>query len=129
MKYLAVCVPTLFPLKLLLTGTALTIMMDLICVLLPILVYRKLQISWRDKLAVFVLLGLGLLSVLPGFDTSPTSLTLCSTAGAAIARTLLYKFKSNNPTCKYNFHPASRVRIKTSDYLLGDIIPDAIWAS
>ena len=35
--------------------------MDTVCVLLPVMVFGKLQISWRHKLAVFVLLGLGLL--------------------------------------------------------------------
>ena len=41
--------------------TAISVVMDVLCVLLPILVYRKLQIDWRDKLAVFIILGLGLL--------------------------------------------------------------------
>ena len=34
---------------------------DLLCVLLPMLVFRTLQASLRDKVAVFLVLGLGLL--------------------------------------------------------------------
>lgn len=34
---------------------------DLLCVLLPILVFRTLQTSLRDKVAVFLVLALGLL--------------------------------------------------------------------
>ena len=41
--------------------SVITVIMDTLCVLLPILVFGKLQISWRIKLAVFTLLGLGLL--------------------------------------------------------------------
>ena len=41
--------------------SVITVIMDTICVLLPVLVFGKLQISWRNKLAVFTLLGLGLL--------------------------------------------------------------------
>lgn len=41
-------------------GPVITVIMDTICVLLPVLVFGKLQISWRTKLAVFILLGLGL---------------------------------------------------------------------
>ena len=41
--------------------TAFSVFMDILCVLLPIMVFRKVQMSWQDKLAVFTLLGLGLL--------------------------------------------------------------------
>lgn len=37
------------------------VIMDILCVLLPIMVFRKIQIGWRDKLALFALLALGLL--------------------------------------------------------------------
>lgn len=65
--------------------------MDILCVLLPVMVFRKLQIDWRDKLALFSLLGLALFP-----------------AGAAVARTFLYNFGSDNPTWA--------------------LVPDAIWA-
>lgn len=70
---------------------AFSVLVDILCVLLPIMVFRSLQISWRDKVAVFILLGLGLF-----------------TAGAAVARTVLFNFRSSNPTW--------------------DLVPDAIWA-
>ena len=76
--------------------------MDVLCVLLPIFVCRNLQTSWQDKLAVFLLLGLGLMY---GFVPSSRGLfTLIhgSTAGAAIARTVLYRFLSQDPTCKHS---------------------------
>lgn len=41
--------------------TACSVFMDILCVFLPIMVFWKVQISWQDKLAVFILLGLGLL--------------------------------------------------------------------
>ncbi|CAD6591213.1 MAG: hypothetical protein ASARMPRED_005264 [Alectoria sarmentosa] len=61
--------------------TAFSVFMDILCVLLPIMVFRKVQMSWQDKLAVFTLLGLGLL-----------------TAGAAAAKTALFNFGDNNIT-------------------------------
>ena len=36
------------------------VVMDILCVLLPIMVFGKLNIGWRDKVAVFILLGFGL---------------------------------------------------------------------
>ena len=41
--------------------SVITVIMDTLCVLLPVLVFGKIQISWRSKVAVFTLLGLGLL--------------------------------------------------------------------
>ncbi|CAD6584705.1 MAG: hypothetical protein ASARMPRED_001840 [Alectoria sarmentosa] len=54
---------------------------DLLCVLLPMMVFRNLQVDSRDKLAIFFVIGLGLF-----------------TAAAAIARTALVDFTSKNPT-------------------------------
>ena len=34
---------------------------DVLCVLLPMFVFRGLQVSLRDKLAIFVVFGLGFL--------------------------------------------------------------------
>ena len=34
---------------------------DLLCVLLPMMVFRKLRVSLRDKIAIFIIIGLGLL--------------------------------------------------------------------
>ncbi|KAM0800187.1 hypothetical protein BDR22DRAFT_852076 [Usnea florida] len=58
-----------------------SIIMDIICVFIPIMVFGNLQHNWRKKLAVFCLLGLG----------------LC-TAGAAAARAALYYFEGDDPT-------------------------------
>ncbi|KAF6222031.1 hypothetical protein HO133_001999 [Letharia lupina] len=85
------CISTAATTKINQASGAFSVFMDVLCVLLPIMVFGKLQISWRNKLAVFVLLGLGLF-----------------TAGAAIARIVLYDFGSEN--------------------LTWDLVPDAIWS-
>ncbi|KAF6222702.1 hypothetical protein HO133_000749 [Letharia lupina] len=54
---------------------------DILCVLLPMLVLRNLQVSQREKIAIFVVIGFGFF-----------------TAATAIARTSLVDFTSKNPT-------------------------------
>ena len=43
------------------TNVGAAVMTDLLCVLLPMLLFRTLQVSVRDKVAIFIMLGLGLL--------------------------------------------------------------------
>ena len=55
-------------------------------------------------------------------------LMICSTAGAAVMRTVSYKFASKNPTCTRC--PLSSVCSLLILYhkLTGDLVPEAIWA-
>ena len=43
------------------TSIGAAVITDLLCVLLPMMVFRTLQASLRDKVAVFIILGLGFL--------------------------------------------------------------------
>ncbi len=40
---------------------AFAVLMDLLCVALPMVFLRRLNVKLRDKIALFVILGLGLL--------------------------------------------------------------------
>lgn len=40
---------------------ACSVVFDILCVLLPVILFRNLQISWKKKLGVVILLSLGLL--------------------------------------------------------------------
>ncbi|KAM0802212.1 hypothetical protein BDR22DRAFT_845379 [Usnea florida] len=54
---------------------------DLLCVLLPVLLLQNIQISLRDKVAILVIIGLGIV-----------------TAATACVRTALVDFHTKNPT-------------------------------
>lgn len=82
---------------------AFAILMDLLCVALPMIFLRKLSASPIDKIALFVIFGLGLLCVFQSLCRNlrfPSLLIAISPAATALARTILIHLRSPDPSCK-----------------------------